>query len=195
MISWTAVFEVDPVDDVSWPVATAAPWSWVVLDRNTTDEESGLFIARLASIGGATGSLAEVIDALIAEEVLLINGGVRLTDEATAQVVVPGCCAGLENWRDWAELMAGQSVWLGHSPDPEIEFFGEDLRVWQDGKNRQAYVDLPRAALPGLLADVRRDLVGFLDALGGWGQRAGLGGRTSALVEALDDSFRITAAV
>ncbi|RKN22623.1 hypothetical protein D7147_05230 [Micromonospora musae] len=80
-----------------------------------------------------------------------------------------------------------------------MEVIGEDLRVWQDGgpnrhRGRWAgrHVNIPRRALPGLLLRVRRDLVGFLDALAGWAERSGLGQRGSALVKAVDQNFAVT---
>jgi hypothetical protein len=198
VITWKPVFEVEPLDDsavLPWPVALDPPWSWVVLDGDCTDEQIGLFVTALASRieVAEPGGRAQIVDALVGEEVLILNGGVRLEDSATAKVVVPGCCAGLENWREWAEVLSGSSVYLGHDPDSEVEVIGEDLRVWQDGKRRDDYVDVPLAAVPGMLVDVRRDLVGFLDALAGWADRIGLGERGAGLVKAIDDNFAITA--
>ncbi|MFF0175982.1 hypothetical protein Q3V37_25650 [Micromonospora profundi] len=112
----------------------------------------------------------------------------------------PGCCAGLKDWRDWAQVSIGGSPWLGHDPGPEVEVVGDDLRVWQDGgPNRHhgrwagVHIDLPHRALPGLLAGAQRDLVGFLDALSGWAARVGLEQRGTALVDAIDRNFAITA--
>lgn len=146
------------------------------------------------------GGRADVVDALLAEELQIIAGGLRVGDPSTGRAVVPGCCAGLEDWRDWAQALAGSSPWLGHDPGPQIEAVGEDLRVWQDGgpdRHRGRWtglhVDLPHHALPQLLMDAQRDLVGFLDALDGWAERADLGRKGTALVRAIDRSFTITA--
>ncbi|MEU8299693.1 hypothetical protein AB0C04_20765 [Micromonospora sp. NPDC048909] len=140
------------------------------------------------------------MDALLAEELLIIAGGLRVAEPSTGRAVVPGCCAGLEDWRDWAQALTGGSPWLGHDPGPEIQAVGEDLRVWQDGgpdrhHGRQVglHIDLPRHALPQLLMGVQRDPVGFLDALAGWADRADLGRQGIALVRAIDYSFTITA--
>ncbi|KOX03283.1 hypothetical protein ADK66_29130 [Micromonospora sp. NRRL B-16802] len=89
---------------------------------------------------------------------------------------------------------------MGHDPASEVEVVGDDLRVWQDGgPNRHhgrwagVHIDLPHRALPGLLAGAQRDLVGFLDALSGWAARVGLEQRGTALVDAVDRNFAITA--
>ena len=205
VITMQAVVEVPALNSESvhpWPVAPMAPGSWLVLAADCTDERVALFVSALATridVAPPSGG-NEVVDALLAEELLIVVGGLRVSDTSTGAVVVPGCCAGLEEWRDWAETLTGSSPWLGHDPGPEVEVVGEHLRVWQDGgSNRdrgplaQHHVDLPRRALPGLLRGIQQDLVGFLDALAWWAERAGLGERGTALVKAIDQNFAITA--
>ncbi|WP_416905558.1 hypothetical protein [Micromonospora echinospora] len=204
VITMQAVIEVPMFHSGSappWPVEPLAPGSWLVLDADCTDERTGLFVAALASqIDVAPpGGRDEVVDALLAEELLIAVGGLQVGDTEIGTNVVPGCCSGLEDWRDWTQALAGGSPWLGHDPGPEVEVLGEVLRVWQDGgPNRHGgrwagcHVDIPRRALPELLLRVQRDLVGFLDALAGWAARSGLGQRGSALVKAVDQNFAIT---
>ena len=179
-----------------------APGSWLALNAGCTDEQTGLFVAALADRIDVPppGGLDEVVDALLAEELLIIAGGLQVCDTSTGIVVVPGCCAGLEDWRDWTQAITGGSPWLGHDPGPEVEVIGDDLRVWQDGgpnrhRGRRAglHVDMPRSALPELLLRTHRDLVGFLAALTTWTERAGLGRRGIDLVEAIDKNFTVTA--
>ncbi|MEV4139641.1 hypothetical protein AB0J72_46690 [Dactylosporangium sp. NPDC049742] len=104
-------------------------------------------------------------------------------------MLAPGCCAGLENWRDWEGLLSGDLPWLGHAPETRVEVAGESFTLPQGG----ACVEVPRRALPELLAGVQRNLAGFLDTLGGWAERTGLGARGPALVAAADRGFAITA--
>jgi hypothetical protein len=181
---------------------SARTWVLAGAQRRLHNEQVGLFVAALADrIDVAPpGGRDEILDALLTEELLVISGGLRVGDARTGTIVVPGCCAGLEDWRGWTQALTGGSPWLGHDPGPEVEVIGDDLRVWQDGgPNRHSgrwagrHVDLPRRALPQLLTSVRRDLVGFLDVLLGWAERADLGRRGPALVEAVDQNFAITA--
>ncbi|MFD0973788.1 hypothetical protein ACFQ3X_34995, partial [Plantactinospora endophytica] len=114
VITMQAVVEVPALNNDStppWPVAQTAPWSWLPLSADCTDEELGLFVAALAARIEVLppGRRDEVVDALLAEELLIIAGGLQVGDPITGKVVVPGCCAGLEDWRDWAQALAGGS--------------------------------------------------------------------------------------
>ncbi|MFG1780740.1 hypothetical protein ACGFIG_30490 [Micromonospora sp. NPDC049048] len=205
MIMMQAVIEVPMLDGEPappWPVEPSPPGSWLVLHAGCTDEQTGLFVAALANRIDVMppGGRDEVVDALLAEELLIATGGLRVSDARVGTSVMPGCCSGLEDWRDWAQPLTGGSPWLGHDPGPEVEAIGDALRVWQDGgpnrhRGRWAghYVDLPRRTLPQLLTGVQRDLVGFLDSLSGWATRCGLGQRGRALVRTVDQNFAITA--
>jgi hypothetical protein len=204
VIVMQAVVDVPMFDEGStpWPIAAVAPGSWLVLHAGCTAEQVGLFVATLAArIDVASpGGRDEVVDALLAEELLIVPGGLQLNDTSTGTVVVPGCCCGLEDWREWTWVLTGGSPWLGHDPGPEVEVIGGDLRVWQDGgpnrergRRAEQRVDLPCRELPQLLLGVQRDLVGFLDALAGWGEQTGIGPRGTALVEMIDQNFAITA--
>ncbi|MCX5070327.1 hypothetical protein OOJ91_31210 [Micromonospora lupini] len=205
MITVEAVIRVPTVAGASsppWPVEGLAPGTWLALNAGCADGRVGLFVAALAARIDfqPPGGRDEVVNALLAEELLIVAGGLQVRDSATGTVVTPGCCAGLEDWRDWTQVSTVDSPWLGHDPGPEVEVVGDDLRVWQDGgpnrhRGRWAgiHVDLPHTALPGLLRGVQRDLVGFLDALDGWATRVGLGQRRSVLVEAIDKNFAVTA--
>ncbi|MCG5454632.1 hypothetical protein PSH03_003792 [Micromonospora sp. PSH03] len=151
--------------------------------RRRAGDQVGLFVTALAGRIEVQppGGRDEVVNALLADEFLIAAGDLQVRDPTTGTVMTPGCCAGLEDWRDWAQVLIGDSPWLGHDPGPEVEFVSDDLRLRQDGgetrhRGRWAgvHVDLPQSALPGLLIGVQRDLVGFFDALSGWATRIGL---------------------
>lgn len=204
MITARAVVEVPAFDAEApppWPVEPMAAGSWLVLDASCSDEQVGLFVAILADRIDVPvpGGRDEVVDALLAEELLIVVGGLQVRDTETGVGVVPGCCSGLEDWRDWTQALAGDSPWLGHDPGPQVEVLGGQLRVWQDGgANRHhgrwsgVYVGLPRPSLPALLMSVHRDLIGFIAILANWAEQLGKGPRGSALVKAIDRDFAIT---
>ncbi|MEU4597672.1 hypothetical protein [Nocardia sp. NPDC023988] len=199
MITMQAVVEVPNFDlepPQPWPVLSAEPYSFVPIHRGCSDAEVGLFVSALTCGLEITGSRNEVVTALLAEDTLLQLGGLRLTDTVGGAVVVPGCCAGLEDWRQWIDVLAGTPPWLGHGPTPEVEIGVDELRVWQDsGANRQAAqsIVVARNALPELLNGVHRDLVDFLSCVRRWSDRNGLGRRGTELIEAIDRNFDVTA--
>jgi hypothetical protein len=196
---------------VSWPVANREPRSWLVLDADCDDDEVGLFVASLATgldqgadadqagperidLTGSATTVPErpigVVDGLVATEMLIAAGGVRLHDTTTGATVVPGCCAGLEDWRDWTLVAAGESPWLGHDPSPRAEALADHARIWPNG-HAGPVVDVPWVAFPELLGQVHRDLVAFADRLADWA--AGWGDRGAALVAKIDHDFALTA--
>lgn len=184
-----------------WPVAPNAAGSWTRLHANCRADQVGLFVAALAhslDLDAGTDRHA-LVSALLADETLVVAGGLRLRDTRTGATVVPGCCAGLADWREWGRVLAGESPWLGHDPSPEVEFRGDTLRVWPDRASPIRHrsgadaVLVPSSALPGLLIGVQRDLAGFLDRVRAWTRWNELGEGGRALVAAMDRDFAITA--
>jgi hypothetical protein len=44
------------------------------------------------------------------EEKLSVGGGLTARDTETGAEIEPGCCLGLEMWRDWKYLLDGRGV-------------------------------------------------------------------------------------
>ncbi|MET9227660.1 hypothetical protein [Lentzea sp. NPDC003310] len=132
-----------------------------------------------------TGSCAGLLE----QECLIMAGGLRVRDTATGVQVEPGCCAGLEDWRQWLWLADGERPWLGHSPEPGLEFRDGAALLWQDsGRVDGPACEIPIADVPGHLESVRRDLAGFLDLVRRWAPD-GLG---DALAARFDAEFRVS---
>src|SRR5690349_19218545 len=64
-------------------------------------------------------------------------GSLRIT--AGDLVIDPGCCVGLDEWRDWARVISGEVIYLGHDPDQLVA--GE---AWQ--KSRELLGEFPTRA-------------------------------------------------
>ena len=202
MLVLQAVVFVEPADAMaaSWPTATVPASRWLVLDGGCTEGQIGLFVAGLArALDPGTLRLDNVVEALLAEESLIAAGGLRAHDPTSGVEVVPGCCCGLEAWRDWLQVLAGNPPWLGHDPTPTIEIVGEHVTVRQDsssGASRrpaQAQLTIGLSTLPVVLASAQRDLVAFLAAFRNWTATMGLGHRGLALADAINHHFCITA--
>ena len=138
-----------------------------------------------------TDQLGSFLRGLLAGGSVFAPGGLRVTDSATGVVFLPGCCTGLEDRRGWHELLDGSGeVWLGHGPDARAERHGETVRLIVDAEHADSpVIELPIADLPRLLAEVERDLVGFLALAADWAAQYlpdHAAPVTSALARALD---------
>lgn len=117
-------------------------------------------------------------------------GGLVVRDLRTGVVIEPGCCQGLEDWRDWHGVLDGVHPWLGHSPAPKTEIGADVVRVWPDDRRTDGPAcEIPLADLPGHLERVRQDLLGFLDLVRKWAPY-GLGDQVAPQ---LDEHFHISA--
>ncbi len=208
------VITLDPVVEVVWrsandgphlaPMADLPAGSWLVVDGSSTVAAAGLFVSLLAEredLGRDAGA-AEAVAAVVKADTLILPGGLRVTDTMPGKSVVPGCCAGLEAWRDWVELLERRQPWMGHDPGPWVEFRAGRVRVWQDGqpdsprrgrRNVPVRVELPESELPGLLLGVQRALSDFLSVLYQWAEAAGIGAMGIDLVTAVDRAFAVGA--
>ncbi|OKI29904.1 hypothetical protein A6A25_29770 [Saccharothrix sp. CB00851] len=159
----------------------AAAWALVAHGAGNVDLR--------ADVPDAAGAVEAFLSADADENVARHSpGGLRVVSGGC--MIQPGCCLGLEEWRTWLRVLDGEEIWLGHSPDAVMEQRGAVVRIWADDDlvercRTGPYVDLPRAALPDLLQEVRRDLLGFLDALGSWA-RATVPTHADRLVAAVD---------
>ncbi|MFC6566833.1 hypothetical protein [Actinoplanes utahensis] len=206
MITLTPVLDLWSIECPFWPVGESRP-----IVRRPTAEQVGTAIWALIGrsvtsidLHVTAGSPADAIEAYLilhrdGDDDDHAPGGLRLTRGGV--VIEPGCCAGLDEWRDWLRVPGGAIIDLGHDPDVLIEHRGPVVRVWQDRDRLlpgdepgpgEPYADVPRTALPGLLHGVQQDLIGFLDAVRPWARRIApdLAG---PLAEAVDRRLRITA--
>jgi hypothetical protein len=183
MITLTPVLERWSVDCPFWPVEptdffVAVPRRpaarqmgtvmWTLIGRSVTADDLSII---------ATDPIDAIENYLTSDDGDFAPGGLRVGHGDV--VIDPGCCVGLDEWREWLRVIGGEVIDLGHDPDPLIEHRGPVVRVWKDGGQRpsgpsfdprEPYIDIPRHALSELLGAVRRDLLGFLSALRPWAQ-------------------------
>ena len=134
-----------------------------------TDEEIGSVVltACLYNQIEIHPSAIETLNAFLAEEFVL-PGGLQFSENAQVKVV-PGCCSGLEDWREWLDVLNGNTIWAGHDPSPGVEFVDDGIRVWQDEKaDGVQFIDFGVDEMRGLLEKVESDLKGFVVRLGKW---------------------------
>jgi hypothetical protein len=165
-----AVIEISPFEIESpWAVAAVAPYSLLRLFSGTNDEEIGaiMLTACLFSRIKIHASAVETLKALVGKD-FIMSGGLLFSEEGQEKVR-PGCCCGLENWREWLDVPSGKLIWAGHDPTPEVEFVDGGVRVWQDQKaDGVDFIDFGVDEMRVLLEKVESDLQGFLYRLGKW---------------------------
>jgi hypothetical protein len=189
-----------------WPVADSAPYGFLALDGTLGPAQVGTAVMLIASgndvapdhdngpprpadpLGCFLHGLLTTTDPLFAA------GGLRLTDTVAGATLVPGCCAGLEDWREWFDVLeadrGGGQGWFGHDPSPTAERVGDAVRLTVDAEQDDSpVIEVPVAELRLLLAGVERDLADFLQLAARWAAThlpAHAGAVTTALARALD---------
>jgi hypothetical protein len=203
MVSLTAVVERTNADaPLPWPVLPeGAPWD-VRLTGAASEEEVGSVVLQLAQynkivVAGRTAE--EILADVVAAESLVLPGGIAARDD-TGREISPGCCAGLEEWREWLAFEStGMSPWMGHEPDPHLEREGDTVRLWSHAELAQGDYGEPFAfemRLPEFrqaIAGVQDGLRAFLAVLGAWAQRHAPGAAV-ALTARFDRAFEVSAA-
>ncbi|WP_434587436.1 hypothetical protein [Streptomyces sp. A5-4] len=180
MLILNAVLErYHPKDFSLWPVADLSVGGMLPLSGRLSPREVGTAMAILTNYNKGSrhrrrGSRdpedgESQVRRLVTAECVIAPGGLRVQDTSTGLTASPGCCSGLESWRDWLDLADGGEPWLGHDPTPLVEHTGATVRLWPGGNSSEGLpVDLPLAQLPELLRSVQDDLVGFLARVAEW---------------------------
>jgi hypothetical protein len=164
---------------------SATPAGPIRLNASTPPDEIALVVALLVEHVGAQDVAS--FEALLEVFPSIVSGGLRASDDD--HEITPGCCCGLEMWREWHLLLSSsQSPWLGHDPDAWVEIQGDTFIVWSDGPEGHGVaggalesVRFTRAELGAALGAVEADLRGFLERLRSWGNdiQPGLGNSLS----------------
>lgn len=177
-----------------WTIAPIPPLEMLWLHGDNTDEEVGSVLAALARPVNATLEMSDflVFHQLIGLERLTAQGGLAVL-KAGQVVISPGCCFGLEDWREWQRAIANERTpWLGHDPSPWIDFSdGAVVRIWADEGTHADHVELTRGQLQQGIESAHRDLQDFLGRFESWLRDRDYR-ETDRLVELFDRSFAIT---
>jgi hypothetical protein len=119
---------------------------------------------------------SEAIRRMLETDKVIAPGGLRFHDTRTNVTVRPGCCCGLEDWREWLDVVNGGTLWLGHDPSPRLEHADEVVQLWPDGADAQETpsgqpIEIVVGDLPGILQTVHEGLQGFLLLTKQWATR------------------------
>ncbi|WP_337999725.1 hypothetical protein [Streptomyces murinus] len=197
------VLEIFAADDFAlWPVGEHESYGYLVLDGELTPAEVGTAVMRIADCNNfepeedgpcPTDPLDAFLHGLLTMPDPFAAGGFRVTDRATDTVFVePGCCNGLETWRDWREVLDGTGCsYFGHDPSSAAERVGDNVRLTldADAKGGSPVIELPVDQVRALVTGAEADLRHFHSLAGTWAEQhlpAHAAAVTVALARALD---------
>ncbi|SEM63848.1 hypothetical protein [Nonomuraea pusilla] len=186
----------DAEDFTAWPIAEPSSDRFLALSGRMSPADVGTAMAVIFSYNNISVThVADLTEAhleqhLTEAEALIAPGGLRFRDINTGVSIAPGCCFGLENWRDWWDVVRGQEPWLGHDPTPQITHVGHVIKLQQhDGDSPS--IGMTRGELSSLLTTAQQHLRGFLNLAGQWATVT-TPGLADRLISALDDHLVIT---
>ncbi|WP_416966963.1 hypothetical protein [Streptomyces sp. 4F14] len=177
------VLEIFAADGFAlWPVAGHESYGYLVLDGKLRAAEVGTAVMRIADYNDfepeeehgpcPTDPLGAFLHGLLTLPDLCAAGGFRVTDTATGTVFVePGCCNGLETWREWREVLDGTGCSsFGHDPSSTAERVGDTVRLTldADAKDGSPAIDLPVDQVRALVTGAEADLRDFHRLAGTW---------------------------
>ncbi|MEV5989524.1 hypothetical protein AB0L85_32010 [Streptomyces sp. NPDC052051] len=198
------VLEISTADGFAlWPVGERESCGYLVLNGELTQAEVGTAVMRIADCNDfepeeeqgpcPTDPLGTFLHGLLTMPDLFAAGGFRVADNATDTVFVePGCCIGLEAWRDWLEVLDGTGcAYFGHDPSAVAERVNDIVRLTLDahGTDDSPVIELSVDQVRRLVADAQQDLQDFLSLAGNWAEQhlpAHAAAVTAALARALD---------
>ncbi|MFD7441706.1 hypothetical protein [Streptomyces sp. NPDC059909] len=185
MIVLQPVLEVQARDGFTlWPVAELRPYSFLALGGALGPAEVGTAVLSIAACNDfdpddddrsarPADPLGVLLHGLLTRTVPFASGGLRMADTATGITLLPGCCNGLEEWRDWDEVVDGDGwATFGHDPSPLAERLGSTVRSTVDAEqDGSPVIELSVTELRRLLSDAERDMTDFIQVAGAWAAR------------------------
>ncbi|MFC9330816.1 hypothetical protein [Kitasatospora sp. NPDC057015] len=176
------VLEINTPDGFDlWPVAKAEPFGFLPLSGELSSAEVGTAVMRIAGCNDVdpdgdrpprpVDPLDSFLHGLLTFDNVFAAGGLRVTDNSTGITFLPGCCDGLEDWRDWHRLVdSGGLLGFGHDPvSPVAERLGDTVRLTVNAEQSDSpVIELSLTELRHLLAGAERDLADFLALTAHW---------------------------
>lgn len=165
-----------------WPVAKTERFSFLPLNGELSPVEIGTALMRIVACNDVDPDedgdgpprpaepVAGFLHGLLTLDNLYAAGGLRVTDNSKGVTFSPGCCDGLEDWRDWYQVVDGsEKIWYGHDPSAVAERLGDTVRLTVHAeRNDSPTIELPATDLRHLLASTEHDLTEFLAVAAGW---------------------------
>ncbi|GCE02193.1 hypothetical protein [Embleya hyalina] len=164
-----------------WPVGKIEPFDFLPLGGGLSPVEVGTAVMCIVGCNDIDpdgerpprpdDALGSFLHGLLTFDSLFAAGGLRVTDDSTGVTFLPGCCDGLEDWRDWHRFVdGGGPLGFGHAPvSPVAELFGDTVRLTVDTEQSDSpVIEMSVTELRHLLAGAERDLADFLALAAAW---------------------------
>ncbi|MFD9789116.1 hypothetical protein ACFWYX_34965 [[Kitasatospora] papulosa] len=198
------VLEISAAADFAlWPVSEHESYGYLVLNGELTPAEVGTAVMQIAVCNDLepqeehgpcpNDPLGTFLHGLLTMPDVFAAGGFRVTDNATDTVFVePGCCNGLETWRDWLEVLNGTGFsYFGHDPSSMAERLGDIVRLTLDAHETYSspVIELSVDQIRTLVTGAQQDLQDFLSLAETWAEQhlpTHTAAVTAAVARALD---------
>lgn len=189
----------EQVKEQKWPWPVAGSAGFIRLYGQTSEPEIGSFMATLLSYNRLeqSGTASDLLFRIIDSKRLILPGGLAVV-APNVKPIYPGCCCGLEGWREWTSALSSRSSpWLGHDPSPRVEFAEDRISVWSNcqrlGDSSFYTIDFTESEFREALHKVQLDLIAFLSLCKEWPEAIGFGA-SEQLVKRLDGAFSVRGA-
>ncbi|MFG2631351.1 hypothetical protein [Streptomyces sp. NPDC048473] len=176
------VLEIYPLDGFAlWPVAEIESFGYLPLSGELAPAEVGTAVMRIVGCNDIdpelddrpprpADPLGSFLHGPLTFDSLFAAGGMRVTDSSSGITFLPGCCNGLEDWRDWHKVVDGSGhASFGHDPDPFAERLADTVRLTVDAEQDDSpVIELSITEFRRLLDGAEHDLTNFLAIAADW---------------------------
>ncbi len=115
-----------------WEIATFSKGYFLPISEHLSLPEIGAVMALLIFYNRQK-NLADIV----AAKTLVLPGGIGGYANQEL-IIIPGCCCGLESWRDWERfLTTGNSPWCGHDPETEVTQQEINVKIVHTNRNKK----------------------------------------------------------
>lgn len=178
--------------ELPWEVAKFPPGHFLPLSEKLSLPEVGAVVAlllrynRLMESRNLDTSLHEIINA----KSLVIPGGIGVYKEEKISLF-PGCCCGLESWRQWEQFLStDDDPWCGHDPEMFFKKTESNIQIDQTINKSKCTVKISITHYQKQLREVETSLSNFCYLLEAWGYDLGFN-EISRVVSQFAKSFDV----